>query len=377
MATKDYYAILGVSRSASEEEIKKAYRRLAMQHHPDRNPGNKAAEEKFKTINEAYAALSDPEKRGRYDRYGTAEAPPEGFGGFGGFGDIFGDIFEDVFVGGGRGRRGPRATRGADLAYNLTLTLDEAVSGKETKIRIPRTETCGECRGSGARNPNAVKTCPTCQGAGQLRFQQGFFTVSRTCHQCRGEGRIVTERCLACNGDGAIRRERSLSLKIPPGVDSDSRLRLAGEGEAGEHGGPAGDLYVIISVQEHPLFARHGDDLIHQLPLSFVTAALGGKVSVPTLKQGDTTLKIPPGTQHGQQFRIKGLGVPRLNHHGAGDLLVQVRVTIPAKLSAKQRALLQEFASTIDESNGRPPAGEGRSAAAEESIVDKVKNLFE
>ena len=363
--TKDYYDILGVSRSASDDEIKKAYRRLAMQHHPDRNPGNKAAEEKFKVINEAYAVLSDPDKRSSYDRHGTAEAPP-GFGGFGGFGDIFGDIFEDVFAGGGRRRRGPHATRGADLAYNLTITLEEAVSGKETKVRLPRTEPCGECRGSGARNQNAVKSCPTCHGSGQLRFQQGFFTVSRTCHHCRGEGRVVTERCLACNGERLIRRERTLSLKIPPGVDSGSRLRLAGEGELGEHGGPPGDLYVIIAVQEHPVFHRHDDDLIYELSLSFVTAALGGKIDVPTLK-GTTTLKIPAGTQHGHQFRLKGLGVPHLNHHGTGDLLVRVNVAIPAKLTAKQRALLQEFAATM-----------GASADGQaDTIVEKVKNLFD
>jgi molecular chaperone DnaJ len=377
--TKDYYALLGVSRSASDEEIKKAYRRLAMQHHPDRNSGNKTAEEKFKTINEAYAVLSDPEKRSRYDRHGTAEAPPgfEGAGGFGGFGDIFGDIFEEAFGGGpARGRRGPRAARGADLAYHLTITLEEAVSGKETKVKLPRTEPCGECRGSGARNAQAVKDCPACHGAGQMRFQQGFFTVSRTCHQCRGEGKIVTERCLACNGERFIRRERMLTMKIPPGVDTGSRLRLSGEGEAGGYGGPAGDLYVIITVQDHPVFSRQEDDLIYEFSLNFVTAALGGKVDVPTLK-GSTTLKIPAGTQHGHQFRFKGLGVPRLQHHGTGDLLVRVQVTIPSKLTPKQRTLLQEFAQTLpDSTNGQPKERPG-GANDSESIVDKVKNLFE
>ena len=374
MASKqDYYAVLGVSRSASNEEIKKTYRRLAMQHHPDRNAGNKAAEEKIKVINEAYAVLSDPGKRSSYDRHGTVDAPPGGAGGFGGFGDIFGDIFEDVFTGAGQGRRGPRTTRGSDLAYNLTITLEEVVSGKETKIRIPRTEACEVCDGSGARDADAVKSCPTCKGAGQLRFQQGFFTVSRTCHQCRGEGRIITERCLACNGNGAIRRERTLSLKIPPGVDNASKLRLTGEGEAGEHGGPSGDLYVIISVQDHKVFSRHDDDLLYELPVNIATAALGGKVTVPTLDGATSTLKIPSGTQHGQQFRIKGLGVPRLNHHGIGDLLVRAHIKIPAKLSAKQKALLQELAATMEPADGQPPPQE----ADGESIIDKVKNLFD
>ncbi len=364
--SRDYYELLGVSRSASDDEIKKAYRRLAMQHHPDRNSGNKAAEEKFKTINEAYAVLSDPEKRSSYDRYGTAEAPRGFEGGFGGFGDIFSDIFEEAFGGSARGRRGPRVTRGSDLAYNLTITLEEAVSGKETKIRIPRAETCAECHGSGARNQSSVKSCQTCGGSGQLRFQQGFFTVSRTCHHCRGEGRVVTERCLACNGERIIQRERDLSLKIPPGVDNGSRLRLTGEGEPGQHDGPPGDLYVLITVQDHPLFTRHRDDLIYELSLSFVTAALGAKLTIPTLK-GSTTLKIPPGTQHGHQFRLKGLGVPHLQHHGTGDLLAQVRVAVPAKLTPKQRALLEEFAATQRES------ADGHA----ETIVDKVKNLFD
>jgi len=365
----DYYDILGVARTASDEEIKKAYRRLAMQHHPDRNSGNKTAEDKFKVINEAYAVLSDPDKRNSYDRYGTAETP-QGFGGggFGGFSDIFGDIFEDVFAGGpGRSRRGPSANRGADLAYNLTITLEEAVSGKETKIRFPRTEPCAECHGSGARNKEAVKNCPACHGSGQLRFQQGFFTVSRTCHRCHGEGRVVTERCLACNGERFVKQERSLTLKIPPGVDTGSRLRLNGEGGPGEHGGRPGDLYVILTVQDHPKFSRHEDDLVHELPLLFVTAILGGKVEAPTLK-GTTTLKIPAGTQHGQLFRLKGLGVPHVNGHGTGDLLMRANITMPTKLTTKQRTILQEFAGTI---------ATGSANGEAESIVDKVKNLFE
>jgi molecular chaperone DnaJ len=367
---QDYYEILGIARTASDEEIKKAYRRLAMQHHPDRNSGNKTAEDKFKIINEAYAVLSDPDKRSSYDRYGTAEMP-QGFGGgggFGGFSDIFGDIFEDVFTGAsGRGRRGPRANRGVDLAYNLTITLEEAVSGKETKIRFPRTEACAECHGSGARNKEAVKNCPNCHGSGQLRFQQGFFTVSRTCHRCHGEGKVVTERCLACNGERFVKHERTLTLKVPPGVDTGSRLRLSGEGGPGEHGGRAGDLYVILTVENHPTFSRHEDDLVHELPLSFVTAILGGKVETPTLK-GTTTLKIPAGTQHGQLFRLKGLGVPHVNGHGTGDLLIRANITMPAKVTAKQRALLQEFAATMPDAstNGQP-----------ESIVEKVKNLFD
>ncbi len=364
--THDYYEILGVERAATDEELKKAYRKLAMQHHPDRNPGNKTAEEKFKIISEAYAVLSDPQKRKSYDRYGTAGGA-QGFEGFGGFGDIFGDIFDDVFAGGpGRTRRGGRAERGADLAYNLTITLEEAVSGKETKLRIPRTEPCPECRGTGARSHTAIKTCSTCHGAGQLRFQQGFFTVSRTCHHCRGEGKIVTERCIACNGNRVVKQDRALTLKIPAGVDSGSRLRLSGEGEAAAHGGQPGDLYVIVSVQDHPVFTRHEDDLIFDLSITITTAALGDKIEVPTLK-GTSTLKIPPGTQHGQLFRLKGLGVPHLNEHGTGDQVVRVKVSIPSKLTAKQRSLLQELAKTMEGSaNGQP-----------ESIVEKVKNLFE
>ena len=377
MATaQDYYAILGIARSASDEEIKKAYRRLAMQHHPDRNPGNKSAEEKFKVINEAYAVLSDPDKRSTYDRFGTADIPHgfDGAGGFGGFGDIFGDIFEDMFAAGtGRARRGARANRGTDLAYNLTITLEEAVSGKETTIRFPRTEPCPECHGSGARNKEAVKTCPNCHGSGQLRFQQGFFTVSRTCHRCHGEGRVITERCLACNGDRLVKQERTLNLKIPPGVDSGARLRLSGEGGPGEHGGRPGDLYVILTVEDHPQFSRHEDDLIHDLPLPFITAILGGKVEAPALK-GMTTLKIPPGTQHGQLFRLKGQGIPHLNGHGTGDLLIRAAITIPAKLTPRQRAILQEFSATLTaESPDAPHPTEHES----ESIVKKVKNLFE
>jgi len=374
-STQDYYEILGVQRSAGDEEIKKAYRRLAMQFHPDRNPGNKAAEEKFKIINEAYAVLGDPAKRSSYDRYGTAETPQgfEGAGGFGGFGDIFGDIFEDVFAGGpGRARRGPRANRGADLAYNLTITLEEAVSGKETKIRFPRTEPCAECHGSGARSKDAVKNCPNCHGSGQLRFQQGFFTVSRTCHRCHGEGRVVTERCLVCNGDRFVKQERTLTLKIPPGVDTGSRLRLNGEGGPGEHGGRPGDLYVILTVQDHPKFGRHEDDLVHELPIHFITAILGGKVEAPTLT-GTTTLKIPAGTQHGHLFRLKGLGVPHLNGHGTGDLLMHANITMPTKLTAKQRTILQEFAKTTTDSSDSSHSTNGES----ESIVEKVKNLFE
>ena len=275
--TRDYYDVLGVSRSASDEEIKKAYRKLAMRHHPDRNPDNTRAEEQFKVINEAYAVLSDSQKRSSYDRFGSVEGSA-GFEGFGGFGDIFNDIFEDVFAGGpGRGRRGPRAARGADLAYNLEINLEEAVSGKETKIRIPRAEPCSECQGSGARSHDAIQSCQTCHGAGQLRYQQGFFTVSRTCHRCHGEGNVITEKCLACNGERLIKRERTLSLKIPAGVDSGSRLRLSGEGQAGEHGGRPGDLYVIITVRDHEIFARRDDDLLCDLSLSFVTATLGGE----------------------------------------------------------------------------------------------------
>jgi len=368
---RDYYEVLGVGRNATEEELKKAYRKLALQYHPDRNPENKQAEERFKEINAAYAVLSDPQKRQRYDRFGHAAGfeGTEGFGGFdfsrGDFGDIFGDIFEDFFGGGRSTRTRRRAERGNDLRYNLTLSFEEAAFGKEAKIKIPRWEPCTACHGTGAKSGSQIRSCPTCGGSGQIRFQQGFFTVARTCHHCHGEGRIIQERCPRCEGQKKIQRERTLNVKIPAGIDSGSSLRLSGEGEAGLNGGPAGDLYVVVTVQDHPTFKREGDHILYEVPLTIVQAILGAKLEVPTLK-GKAALKIPPGTQSGNVFKLKGLGVPHVNGYGTGDQLVKVKVQIPTQLTSKQRQLIEEF--------GRQ---NGEKAGSEAGLFEKVKNIFE
>jgi|SRR5579863_215778 len=371
-AKKDYYEVLGVQRKATDEELKKAYRQLALKYHPDRNPGDKESENRFKEANEAYSVLSDPDKRRQYDTFGHAGVDGRtgaggfDFGGGGGFSDIFGDIFEEFFGTGpsGGGRR--RAQKGNDLRYNLELSFEEAVFGKEAKIKVRRHEACESCKGSGAKNGASIKTCPACGGAGQLRFQQGFFTVSRTCGKCQGEGKIITETCTACRGLKFSLREKTLSLKIPPGVETGSRLRISEEGEAGDHGGPHGDLYVVITVKDHAHFTRDGNDILCEINISFVQAILGTKVEVPTL-QGTSPLKIPPGTQSGKVFRLKGMGSPDLRGHGTGDQVVRVKVQIPTKISAKQRELLEEYArqggETID------PDGN--------TLFDKVKNLFE
>ncbi|MBI3609460.1 MAG: molecular chaperone DnaJ [Nitrospirae bacterium] len=369
MSKRDYYEILGVARDASEQELKKAYRQLALKHHPDKNPGNKTAEEKFKELNEAYEVLSDPQKRQRYDSFGHAGMGAEGVGGFdfgrGGFGDVFGDIFEDFFGGpSGRGGR-VRPERGADLRYNLEIDFEEAVFGKEAKIRIPKWENCPECRGTGAKSSGGIRTCPTCHGAGAVRFQQGFFTISRTCGHCNGEGRIISDPCPQCHGKKQVHHEKTLSVRIPPGVETGTRLRLSGEGEPGAHGGPPGDLYVVLTVKEHPFFTREDDDLLCEVPISIGQAALGAKIEVPTLK-GKAQLKIPAGTQNGRTFRLKGLGVANLKGHRIGDQLVKVGVMIPAKLTARQRELLEEFSKL----SGDP-------AASEEGLFEKVKNIFE
>jgi molecular chaperone DnaJ len=365
---KDYYEVLGVNRTATEEELKKAYRKLALKYHPDRNPGNKQAEEKFKEINEAYAVLSDPEKRQRYDRFGHAGGF-EGFEGFdfgrGGFGDIFGDIFEDLFGGAASSRTRRRPERGSDLRYNLTISFEDAAFGKEVKIKIPRLETCSACNGSGAKPGSQIRSCPTCGGSGQIRFQQGFFTVARSCHHCRGEGRIIQERCPRCGGEKKVRRERTLNVKIPAGIESDSSLRLTGEGEPGSNSGPRGDLYVVVTVQDHPIYERDGDHVLYESTISVVQAILGAKIEVPTLK-GKAALKIPPGTQSGSVFRLKGLGIQNVKGHGTGDQLIKVKVQIPAKLTHKQRELIEEF--------GRL---NGESVRSEEGIFEKVKNIFE
>lgn len=371
---RDYYEVLGVGREASDDEIKKAFRKVARQYHPDLQSDTqekKKAEEKFKEANEAYEVLSNAENRKRYDMFGHAGGP-QGFGGAegfdfgrgGGFGDIFGDIFEDFF-GGGRGGR-TRPEQGNDLQYNLDLTFEEAVYGKEANLKIPRWEGCDTCKGSGAKSSNAVKSCPGCGGSGQIRLQQGFFTINRPCGQCQGAGQIISEPCTTCRGQRRVYRERNLSVTIPAGIETGMRLRLSHEGEHGMNGGPPGDLYVAVTVKPHPIFTRKGNDILVDLPVHFATATLGGKVEVPTLK-GKTSVKIPEGTQHDKLLRLKGIGAPALKGKQLGDQLVRVKIQIPTKLSTRQRELLAAFAK---ESNlGGEANGEG--------LFDKVKNMFD
>lgn len=373
VSKRDYYDTLGVERTASDEDIKKAFRRLARQHHPDVQHGEKdkkQAEEKFKEIAEAYEVLSDQEKRKRYDTFGHAGA--QGGGGFegfdfgqGGFGDIFNDIFDDFFGGGRAGSR-QRGERGSDLQYNLEVTFEEAVFGKEAKLKIPRWETCLACDGTGARSQSALKTCPSCKGAGQIRLQQGFFSISRTCHHCNGNGQIISEPCKECQGRQRVYRERILSVQIPAGIEGGMRLRLSNEGEHGINGGPPGDLFVALSVKPHPVFNRKGTDILCDVPINFVTAALGGRVEVPTLK-GSTVIKVVPGTQHDQTVRIKGAGVPSLKGSHPGDQICSLKVQIPTKLTQKQKDLLTEFAKE----SGLTMEQDG------EGFFDKVKTLFE
>jgi molecular chaperone DnaJ len=347
---RDYYEVLGVPRNASDQEIKSAYRKLALQYHPDRNPGDRSAEERFKEAAEAYSVLQDSGKRSRYDAYGHAgvgtSAAGAGFDptAFADFGDILGDFFGfgDVF---GRRRGGPR--RGADLRYNLELTFEEAAFGTETHVQIPRTETCHACSGSGSAPGSKPTTCSACGGSGQVTFQQGFFSVARTCGRCRGAGRIVTAPCKECDGAGHVAVDRKLQIKIPGGVDTGSQLRISGEGEAGSAGGPPGDLYVVIRVQEHPFFHRDGFDLFCEIPVTVPQAALGSSLQVPTLDGGKTKVTVPEGTQSGTSFRVRHQGVPHLGSKGRGDLHVTVRVVVPTRLSHEQRSLFEQLAKTL------------------------------
>lgn len=372
MSKRDYYEVLGVSREAGEAEIKKAYRRAAMKYHPDRNPDDEAAAEHFKEIQEAYDVLSDARKRAAYDRFGHAGVDGAGMGGGhpgGGdpFSDIFGDVFGDIFGGGRRGRR--QAARGADLRYILELTLEEAAGGCEQKIRVPTAETCESCEGSGAEPGTTPETCPTCGGHGDVRIQQGIFSIQQPCPQCRGSGRIVGSPCRDCQGQGRVQREKTLSVRIPAGVDTGDRIRVAGEGEAGQNGAPPGDLYVQVKVRPHELFEREGSNLICQMPVAFVTAALGGEIEVPTL-DGRVSLKIPEGTQSGRVFRLRGKGIRSVHGGGPGDLMVMVQVETPIKLNEEQRELLRRFEASLE-------AGGDRHSPRTRSWLDGVKAFFE
>jgi len=345
MEDKDYYKILGVSRNASEEEIKKAYRKIAMQYHPDRNPGNKEAEEKFKIASEAYEVLRDPEKREIYDRYGVEGLKGTGFTGFRGFDDIFsafGDIFEDFFGFGTTHRRRAGPRQGADLRYDMKISFYDAAFGKETEIEIPKTIQCETCGGTGAEVGTYPTHCPSCKGTGQVTRTQGFFTISTTCSRCRGEGKIIPHPCKECRGTGKVRKNRRIHIKIPPGVDNGSKLRIRGEGEEGERGGPPGDLYVFLYLEPHDFFTRDGDDIVCQVPISFPQAALGGEIEVPTL-DGKRRLTIPKGIDSGEVLKIKGEGFPRLRGSGRGDQLVQVIIKTPKNLTKRQEELLREF----------------------------------
>ncbi len=346
----DYYQVLGVARNASDAEIKKAYRQLAMQHHPDRNLGNKESEERFKAVNEAYAVLSDPDRRAHFDRFGTA-APNAGPG-FGetGFGSLFEDIFENFFTGAGRGRR-TRAARGEDLQYELKLTLEEAAAGVETKVQIPRLEPCGVCAGTGVEPGKRLETCDTCAGRGEIRRSHGFLTIAQPCPKCQGRGQLNRHPCHQCRGEGRQRAERLLSVKIPAGIEDGMQLRLSGEGSGGASGGPAGDLYVLVRIREHDLFVRDGADIYCDLPLSFAQLALGHEAEVPVLG-GTTTLKIAAGSQPQQVLRVKGKGLPHLRGRGQGDACYRLILEVPQKLNGKQREALAAFEAASKETRG-------------------------
>lgn len=367
---RDYYEVLGISRTAVETEIKSAYRKLALQYHPDRNPNNPDAEEKFKEITEAYAVLVDTDKRASYDRFGHAGVSGSGVGFdatvFQDFSDIFGEFFGfgDIF-GGGSGRRRSRAQRGADLREDLSLSFEEAVFGTETKVTVRRHEACEDCRGSGAAPGKTPVSCRSCGGRGQVRYQQGFFSIARTCPTCQGAGTVITDPCSKCKGEGRLLRQRTVDAKVPAGVEDGTRIRFAGLGEAGAFGGPAGDLYVVLHVKEHPFFEREGNDLQCVIPISFTQAALGTEIAVPTL-EGDHKLKIPEGTQSGTSFRVRSKGVPILNGHGKGDLFVEIRVQTPGKLNKRQKELLQELEEIAHVEN-KPQR---------RTLLSKVKDIF-
>lgn len=357
MSERSYYEILGISKGASEDDIKKAYRKLAIKYHPDKNKGDKSAEEKFKEATEAYEVLSDPKKRQAYDQFGKAGVSGAGGPGFGSaaytdFSDIFGDfgdIFSDFFGGGGRSQRRSGPRRGSDLRYNLEIKLEDAALGKEYKIDIPMLETCPDCHGSGAAKGASPTTCPDCGGSGQIRRTQGFFSVATTCSRCGGRGSVINNPCRTCRGEGLVEKRRTLNIKVPPGVESGSRLKVSGEGEAGPNGGPKGDLYVVMHIRKHPVFDREGNDLIITKKIPLYMACLGGEIEVPTIDGKTVKMKVNEGTESGQIFRLKGNGIPYLGSYGKGDQLVVVSIEIPKKLNKRQRELMEEFAK---ESNG-------------------------
>jgi molecular chaperone DnaJ len=378
MAKRDYYTVLGVNRDASEEDIKKSYRKMAMKHHPDRNP-EKGSEDKFKEAKEAYEVLTDAKKRAAYDQFGHAGvdasagfAGARGFGGagqegFGGFADAFGDIFGEIF-GAQRGGRGTGVYRGADLRYNLELTLEDAARGTEAKIRIPTLEACPTCKGSGAKPGTKPEQCVTCHGRGEVRVSQGFFSIQQTCPACHGTGKIIPEPCETCHAAGRVRKHKTLSVKIPSGVDQDDRIRLTGEGEAGVNGGPSGDLYVVVALKPHAVFQREGSDLHCEMPISFATAALGGEIEIPTL-DGHAAIKIPTETQTGQVFRLRGKGIKQVRGAQYGDLFCHVAIETPVKLTSRQKELLREFESI----NQQDPGAHNPRA---KNWFDRVKDFF-
>ena len=376
MAKRDYYEVLGVDRSASADVLKKAYRKLALQYHPDRNPDDPAAEEHFKQVSEAYAVLSDPQKRQAYDRFGHQGVGMGGqgygapdFGDLGSFTDLFNDLFGDIFGargGPGGARRGGRGQRGADLRYNLEIELPDVLEGSDAKLTLPKMRPCGTCDGSGARPGTSRESCSRCHGTGQVVFQQGFFRISRPCDACGGAGEVIRERCRDCRGSGRVESEQTITVRIPPGMDDGARLRLQGEGEAGLAGGPPGDLYVVVSVKPHPFFNRDGPDLHCEVPVPFVQAALGAEVEVPTL-DGKVTIRVPEGTQSGKVVRLRGKGVPTLSNRSRGDQLCRIFVEVPTKLTDRQRQLLEQFAEESDTEVS--PVTKG--------FLDKLRDLFD
>jgi len=378
MAKRDYYTVLGLGRDATDDDLKKTFRKLAMKHHPDRNPDDKSSEAKFKEAKEAYEVLSDPRKRAAYDQFGHAGVDPSigagpgrgGMGpeGFGGFADAFGDIFGEIFGQQGRGGRGNGVYRGSDLRYNLELSLEDAARGAEVKIRIPTTETCETCHGSGAKPGTEPKQCPACHGRGEVRVSQAFFSIQQTCPPCHGAGKVIPDPCATCHGAGRVKKQKTLSVKIPAGVDQDDRIRLTGEGEAGLNGGPSGDLYVVINLRPHAVFQREGADLHCEMPISFATAALGGELEIPTL-DGHATIKIPPETQTGQTFRLRNKGIRPVRGSVQGDLYCHVAIETAVKLTPRQKELLREFEAINQEDPGKHnPRAKG--------WLDKVREFF-